>query len=145
MAREQDQVTRGLVWTALIVLCACFAVGLCRPPKTYGDPERILAREHERRVLQDAPCKFPQQRTICLNETSSKKYVPHCTLLHRCAPDTGCCATEEEHCQPKTIKNITLHFLVHGPHGGEQRTKVETLVFDNHTECECRAKYDHIR
>ncbi|KAH9362852.1 hypothetical protein HPB48_015185 [Haemaphysalis longicornis] len=105
----------------------------------------ILAREHERRVLQDAPCKFPQQRTICLNETSSKKYVPHCTLLHRCAPDTGCCATEEEHCQPKTIKNITLHFLVHGPHGGEQRTKVETLVFDNHTECECRAKYDHIR
>ncbi|XP_077557819.1 uncharacterized protein LOC144173183 [Haemaphysalis longicornis] len=136
MAREQYQVTRGLVWTALLVLCACFALGLCLP---YGDPDMPLAREHERRVLRDARCKFPQQRTICLNDSSSKKYVPHCTLVHRCAPDTGCCATEEP-CQPKTIETITLHFLVRGPHSDNRRLWVETLVFDNHTECECRAK-----
>ncbi|KAH9362850.1 hypothetical protein HPB48_015187 [Haemaphysalis longicornis] len=144
MAREVYHVTRGLVWTALIVLCACFAVGLCRPP-TYGDPDMPKAREHERRVLRDARCKFPQQRTICLNDSSSKEYVPHCTLVHRCAPDTGCCANKMLHCQPKRIEKITLHFLVRGPHGDDQRPWVETLKFDNHTECECRAKYDPIR
>lgn len=149
MASEQYHVARGLVWTALLVLCACFAVGLCRPPKKYGSRDFLRASQHLQMVQREARCKFPQPRTICVPDiypNESKRYVPHCTLVHRCAPDTGCCSTEEEHCQPKTIQMIERTFLVvELDDGGEQRTKVETLVFDNHTECECRAKYDHIR
>ncbi|KAH9365194.1 hypothetical protein HPB48_012850 [Haemaphysalis longicornis] len=148
MAREQYHVTRGLVWTALLVLCACFAVGLCRPPKQYGNRDFRLAREHERMVLGEARCKFPQQRTVCVPDVypnDRKLYLPHCTLVHRCAPDAGCCVHPDEHCQPKTIETIERTFLVRELNDGVvERPRVEKLAFDNHTECECRAKYDRI-
>ncbi|KAM7284311.1 hypothetical protein ISCGN_001408 [Ixodes scapularis] len=75
-----------------------------------------------------------------------QKYVPHCTILHRCGPDTGCCSTEEEHCQAKTVQAVPLQFLlVQLNADGQSRYEPATLAFDNHTECECRLKNEPIR
>ncbi|EEC04578.1 conserved hypothetical protein [Ixodes scapularis] len=76
----------------------------------------------------------------------NEKYVPHCTILHRCGPDTGCCSTEEEHCQAKTVQAVPLQFLlVQLNADGQSRYEPATLAFDNHTECECRLKNEPIR
>ncbi|XP_077527849.1 vascular endothelial growth factor A-A-like [Haemaphysalis longicornis] len=149
MARELYHVRRGLVWTALLVLCYCCAVVLCQSPKKYGNRDFRLAHQHLNMVQLKARCKFPQQRTVCVQDiypNGSKRYTPHCTIVHRCAPDAGCCTSPKEHCQPKTIETIVRRFLVRELNDrGEQRTIVKKLTFDNHTECECRAKYDHTR
>lgn len=149
MALQRDHVATRLLCTALLVLWACFAVGLCRPQKRYGSPVHLRASQHLELVQREGRCKFPQPRTVCVPDicpNQSKKYVPHCTILHRCAPDTGCCATTDDHCQPKTIQAIERIFLVlELDISGEQHTNVESLVFENHTECECRPKYDPIR
>ncbi|XP_077527166.1 snake venom vascular endothelial growth factor toxin 2-like [Haemaphysalis longicornis] len=148
MARELYHVRRGLAWTALLVLCYCCAVGLCKSPKKYGNRALQLASQHRRMVEREARCKFPQQRTVCVQDiypNGSKRYTPHCTIVHRCAPDAGCCTTPEEHCQPKKIETIKRTFVVLKlVDGGKQRPRVESLAFDNHTECECRSKYDRI-
>ncbi|XP_075532532.1 uncharacterized protein LOC142565862 [Dermacentor variabilis] len=149
MASQHERVARGVAWTALLVFCTCFAVGLCRPPKKYGSRDYLRASQHLQMVQREARCKLPQPRTLCVPDiypNGSKRYVPHCTVVHRCSPDTGCCATEDEHCQPKSIQVVERTFLVlELDASGEQITKVETLAFDNHTECECRSKYDPIR
>lgn len=149
MASEHERVARGVAWTALLVLFTCFAVGLCRPPKTYGSRGHRRVVQHLDMVTREAPCKFPKPTTICVQDiypNESKKYTPHCTVVHRCGPDTGCCLTEVEHCQPKSIQVVERYFLVlELDPSGVQQTGVETLTFDNHTECECRSKYDPIR
>ncbi|CAN7999681.1 hypothetical protein HPB47_020968 [Ixodes persulcatus] len=149
MALTREHVATRLLCTALLVLWTCFAVGLCRPQKRYGSRQFLRASQHLELVQQQGRCKFPQPRTLCVPDiypNESKRYAPHCTILHRCAADTGCCSSTDEHCQPKSVQAVERAFLVlELDISGEQHTKVETLVFENHTECECRPKYDHIR
>lgn len=77
----------------------------------------------------------------------TQKFVPHCTILHRCAPDTGCCAAEEQHCQVKSVQEVPLPFFVlHlAADGSPARYEPTTLLFENHTECECRLRNEPIR
>lgn len=38
--------------------------------------------------------------------------MPHCTVLHRCTDETGCCRSERQTCAPKRTKNVDLYFYV---------------------------------
>ncbi|KAH8018838.1 hypothetical protein MRX96_035248 [Rhipicephalus microplus] len=147
MTSEHDRVARGVAWTAMLVLFTCFAVGLCGP-RRYVNRETQRYLEHREMVQREGRCKFPRRRTICVQDkypNESKRYEPHCTVVHRCQPDMACCNSEDKHCQPKSIQMVERTFaVVQIDATGEQR-KFETLTFENHTECECRSKYDPIR
>lgn len=119
-------------------------------PRRPANPASARAARHEQFVWREAACRHPQPRVQCLKElqpNDTRKFLPHCTILHRCAPDTGCCASEEQHCQVKTMQAVQLPFLVvHlDASGGPSRYEPITLVFDNHTECECRLRNEPIR
>ncbi|KAH9365193.1 hypothetical protein HPB48_012849 [Haemaphysalis longicornis] len=131
-----------------VLLLRCGTVA-SRPRSTVIAPSSSPVSTWRNGAAEGGAARFPSRRTVCVQDiypNGSKRYTPHCTIVHRCAPDAGCCTPPEEHCQPKTIEKIVRRFLVRELiDGGEQRTTVEKLAFDNHTECECRAKYDHTR
>lgn len=41
----------------------------------------------------------------------TKSYTPTCTVLHRCAEDTGCCERNTK-CQYKSRERVHLYFYV---------------------------------
>lgn len=75
----------------------------------------IAALQHNMLMTKEGSCKFPQRRVIPIQElypNPSKTYLPHCTFLHRCGDDTGCCQIESLTCMPKTQKKVELYFHV---------------------------------
>jgi hypothetical protein len=97
--------------------------------------------EHYMKVRQEGQCRRPHPRVISVQSEHpdpSKTYTPHCTILHRCAEDTGCCANFDTRCGPKTQVQVHLYFYTKTL--GTPGTKVEKLTFYNHTECACIEK-----
>ncbi|KAH9416909.1 hypothetical protein DERP_013880 [Dermatophagoides pteronyssinus] len=72
--------------------------------------ESLMASEHYNRILKYAKCQYPHakiiniQNELQINPSATKKYIPHCTILHYCGENSGCCRLETEHCIPKTIE-----------------------------------------
>lgn len=59
----------------------------------------------------EAKCNIPKPKVIPIVATS-KTYYPHCTVLHRCGDDTGCCLTDASTCVPKKTATVDLYFYV---------------------------------
>ena len=62
----------------------------------YSDTDARLATLEIVKLQKDGKCKLPTKRIIpvykLLNRNQfSKKILPHCTILHRCETETGCC------------------------------------------------------
>lgn len=57
-------------------------------------------------------CKRPQPKLVPIGNHTSKTYYPHCTLLHRCSDETGCCELDSETCRPATIEMIDQYVFV---------------------------------
>lgn len=66
---------------------------------------------HISRIYMEAACKIPKPKIIPIVD-ASKTYVPHCTILHRCGDDTGCCHTDTLTCVPKRTAVVELYFYV---------------------------------
>lgn len=66
---------------------------------------------HIRRVSQEGSCR-PKLKVIPIPHNPMKTFSPHCTALHRCSDDTGCCHSDSSTCQPRQIKHVTLPFWV---------------------------------
>lgn len=71
-----------------------------------------LANAHVSKIYSEASCRIPQRRVERIQKDPSKIYVPHCTVLHRCADDTGCCMTDRQTCAPKRTQSVDLYFFV---------------------------------
>lgn len=92
--------------------------------------------QHERRVNREAQCRWPRPKTIAVpTDDPSKTYTPHCTILHRCGADTGCCNLDNQMCVVKHQQRVELYFIVSTV--GSDLETYEKRTFDNHTECEC--------
>ncbi|XP_046738701.1 myb-like protein X [Diprion similis] len=112
-----------------------------RTPNRHSNPDISKAIDHVRMMNKEGTCRLPRPRVVSVRDvypSPSKTYKPHCTMLHRCADDTGCCASDTT-CVPKHIDTIELSFYASVIDG---RTQVEKLKFENHTECECRPRSD---
>ena len=110
--------------------------------------ESLLASQHFTRILKEAKCQSPVPRVVNIQEifpSATKKYIPHCTLLHFCGYDSGCCRQENERCVPKTVQKVELYFwtIELTPRG--QKKGVEMITMQNHTECECQPINDSPR
>lgn len=64
-----------------------------------------------------------------------KTYTPHCTILHRCGQETGCCFLDHQTCVMKRQQTVELYFIVSTV--GSDHETYERRSFENHTECEC--------
>ncbi|XP_032580695.1 uncharacterized protein LOC6611500 isoform X4 [Drosophila sechellia] len=96
--------------------------------------ERALAHAHMNQVLKEATCRIPQKRCQLVQQDPSKIYTPHCTILHRCSEDSGCCPSRSQICAAKSTHNVELHFFVKS---SKHRSVIEKRTFVNHTECHC--------
>ncbi|CAH1124131.1 unnamed protein product [Ceutorhynchus assimilis] len=108
--------------------------------KSPEERSRDAAVQHYFRVKSSGECKNPSPKVIAVHSehpNPSVTYIPHCTVLHRCAEDTGCCKYDTA-CQYKEREEVSLYFYV--KEIGGDTSKVEKLTFYNHTECECREK-----
>lgn len=97
------------------------------------------------KVQREGRCKAPAKRVIpiykLLNNQQMKRFLPHCTVLHRCETETGCCNSESEQCSVKKQEPVRLPFWVISLSAdGQQFKTIEWFTFHNHTECECRTK-----
>uniref|UniRef100_A0A182QFE7 Uncharacterized protein n=1 Tax=Anopheles farauti TaxID=69004 RepID=A0A182QFE7_9DIPT len=103
---------------------------------------RQQAMSHLQRVNVEGRCKVPKPKLVPASSDRTKVYIPHCTILHRCEEDTGCCMPLET-CAPKSTTNVTLYFYVSNETSmdnvgvARQQHTVTTLTFSNHTECHC--------
>ncbi|XP_018579401.1 uncharacterized protein LOC108917336 [Anoplophora glabripennis] len=105
----------------------------------YGGKVKAVL-EHNQRVNQQGRCRSPSPKVIPVQKEHpdpTKTYTPHCTVLHRCGEDTGCCKYDNI-CQYK--KRVLVQLYFYSTTLDSTRTKVEKLSFYNHTECECREK-----
>ncbi|ODN06522.1 hypothetical protein Ocin01_00141 [Orchesella cincta] len=131
-------------------------------------PETAISEavRHAVKVTREGGCRVPKPRLVRVQDFyphPGKTYVPHCTILHQCSDDTGCCKHDVLTCAPKTTQRVELAFYVsvrteydenHGLRSNlylqtisldqSRGPTVERLVFYNHTECECRDKMDEM-
>ncbi|XP_076359313.1 uncharacterized protein LOC143251878 isoform X3 [Tachypleus tridentatus] len=103
------------------------------------------ANDHFLEIRRKTVCKTPQPQVVRVKDyfpDVSKQYVPRCTILHRCADETGCCDDELHTCGPLYTQEVTLHFYTLHLKDNSIRiglnNAVEKLLFINHTECECQ-------
>ncbi|CAL8105263.1 unnamed protein product [Orchesella dallaii] len=111
-------------------------------------PETAISEavRHAVKVTREGGCRIPKPRLVRVQDFyphPGKTYVPHCTILHQCSDDTGCCKHDVLTCSPKTTQRVELAFYTISLDQSRGPT-VERLVFYNHTECECRDKMDEM-
>uniref|UniRef100_A0A182VV29 Platelet-derived growth factor (PDGF) family profile domain-containing protein n=1 Tax=Anopheles minimus TaxID=112268 RepID=A0A182VV29_9DIPT len=102
---------------------------------------RSEAKKHIDRITTEGKCQVPKPKIIPASNDRTKVFTPHCTILHRCEADTGCCAPPQT-CAPKSTNDVKLFFYVSSDTyvsniGPRQQSTVTTLTFTNHTECHC--------
>ncbi|XP_022912766.2 uncharacterized protein [Onthophagus taurus] len=98
--------------------------------------ESTMVIEHFKKVTKAGECSTPVAKVIAIQKeypSPGKSYMPHCTILHRCSEDTGCCHDPTKQCGPKSQTVVHLYFYVQY----QRNTKIERLAFANHTACGC--------
>lgn len=68
--------------------------------------------EHVQRTDHEAKCKIPKPKVILSSNDPSMRFVPRCTILHRCSDDTACCPSAEKTCVAKQTEWVDLDFQV---------------------------------
>lgn len=69
-------------------------------------------RDHFKRIESEISCKKPRPRIINISADATKTYMPHCTVLHRCGDETGCCQSDALTCTVKQEERVELFFSV---------------------------------
>ncbi|XP_058826259.1 uncharacterized protein LOC131686117 isoform X2 [Topomyia yanbarensis] len=103
------------------------------------DPSR-LASHHATKIRREGSCSLPKPKIILASNDPTKQYTPHCTILHRCGDDVGCCLPTQT-CAASKNSTVELYFFVHAV---GSRSSIERLSFVNHTECSCINRHETI-
>lgn len=89
---------------------AAFALGAPRgAPPTVDRAALQDALALTRLMRTEGACGRPRARVTYVSEVlpgALKRYSPPAALLHVCEPSSGCCFSETETCQPKTIEKV---------------------------------------
>lgn len=78
-----------------------------------GDLEKAV--QHAVTVGREAQCRVPKPRLVQVKDMyphPSKTYIPHCTILHQCGDDTGCCKSDTLTCTARKTESVELYFYV---------------------------------
>ncbi|XP_013187125.1 uncharacterized protein LOC106132305 [Amyelois transitella] len=88
-------------------------------------------------VIRTGKCHDPQPRWLNVRQLAPAAnivYMPPCVLLHRCAPDSGCCHDETEVCAPVAGNHILVPIYLKKANGSMEPARMR---FFNHTQCAC--------
>jgi hypothetical protein len=78
-----------------------------------GDVEKAV--QHAVTVGRESQCRVPKPRLVQVKDVyphPSKTYIPHCTILHQCGDDTGCCKSDTLTCTARRTESVDLYFYV---------------------------------
>lgn len=78
------------------------------------------------RISAAVTCRRPRPRVIPVQSATTdssssavsslgpntKQYIPHCTILHRCGDDAGCCNSDTRTCVARSQQLVDLYFFV---------------------------------
>ncbi|XP_054260808.1 uncharacterized protein LOC128985384 [Macrosteles quadrilineatus] len=125
--------------------------GLLKPDSTSKESQaQYEVYKHSKQMSRETLCRVPKPKVIKVSDvypSTSKLYVPACTVLHQCGEDTGCCGGSAQRCGPKTTKRVELYFYTTytvPSHSRRTSSGLEKLPFYNHTECECLDKLEEV-
>ncbi|PNF28456.1 hypothetical protein B7P43_G15582 [Cryptotermes secundus] len=85
------------------------------PHSEAGDTDLAKAVQHALTVSREGQCRVPKPRLIQVKDVyphPSKTYIPHCTILHLCGDDTGCCKSDTLTCIARKTEQVDLYFYV---------------------------------
>ncbi|KAK9870204.1 hypothetical protein WA026_006288 [Henosepilachna vigintioctopunctata] len=105
-----------------------------------------LAKDNFKKMNAEGLCKKPLPRVVSVQNEHpdpARSYTPPCTVLHRCADDTGCCHHHSMRCAPKSQEDVHLYFYIRTL--DTLQITIEKLTFVNHTECHCIYKDEYIK
>ncbi|PSN44147.1 hypothetical protein C0J52_15665, partial [Blattella germanica] len=71
--------------------------------------------EHNSELTKFGACRIPRPKVIKVSDEyphPSKTYFPHCTILHRCSDDTGCCSSDSSTCAALKMEQVERFFYV---------------------------------
>jgi hypothetical protein len=81
----------------------------------FADTDLAKAVQHALTVSREGQCRVPKPRLIQVKDVyphPSKTYIPHCTILHLCGDDTGCCKSDTLTCIARKTEQVDLYFYV---------------------------------
>ncbi|XP_032665953.1 midasin-like isoform X2 [Odontomachus brunneus] len=109
--------------------------------QSNNDPAAIQeASLYWNKIKEEGSCKWPRAKLIRISNIhpdSAVSYFPHCAILHECSDNTGCCATDQLTCVASKSRSVELTIYAKSMEGTYRPVR---LMFNNHTECECREK-----
>ncbi|XP_039450164.1 uncharacterized protein LOC120429075 [Culex pipiens pallens] len=99
-----------------------------------------MAKFHVAKLRREGNCNVPKPKIVLASNDPTKQYTPHCTILHRCGDDVGCCP-QAKTCAASKNSTVELYFFVKAV---GSRSTIERLSFINHTECACINRHESI-
>lgn len=102
--------------------------------------DSIMAKSHVAKLRREGNCFVPKPKIVLASNDPTKQYTPHCTILHRCGDDVGCCPPAQT-CAASKNSTVELYFFVKAV---GSRSTIERLSFINHTECACMNRQESI-
>lgn len=97
-----------------------------------------MAKVHVAKLRREGNCFVPKPKIVLASNDPTKQYTPHCTILHRCGDDIGCCP-QAKTCAASKNSTVELYFFVKAV---GSRSTIERLSFINHTECACINRHE---
>ena len=81
----------------------------------FADADLSKAVQHAVTMGREGQCRVPKPRLIQVKDVyphPSKTYIPHCTILHQCGDDAGCCKSDTLTCTARKAEQVELYFYV---------------------------------
>lgn len=70
-----------------------------------------MAKFHVAKLRREGNCNVPKPKIVLASNDPTKQYTPHCTILHRCGDDVGCCP-QAKTCAASKNSTVELYFFV---------------------------------
>jgi len=104
-----------LVYTRCYVPCPVESTNSLRHSYLFADADLSKAVQHAVTMGREGQCRVPKPRLIQVKDVyphPSKTYIPHCTILHQCGDDAGCCKSDTLTCTARKAEQVELYFYV---------------------------------
>jgi len=113
--RKPDVLPSSLRLTWCCVPYPVESINNLRHNYLFADTDLSKAVQHAVTMGREGQCRVPKPRLIQVKDVyphPSKTYIPHCTILHLCGDDAGCCKSDTLTCTARKAEQVELYFYV---------------------------------
>lgn len=143
-----------MLWGTVVFLAYTWCMSIpvipedLSPEDVTSDPEAKAKAKENYFNMNSIQCRSPLPKLFAVKDlypAGSKRYLPHCVMLHRCDNDAGCCEKDDEMCSPATSETVFVYFYVNEFTPSGRKQSVLKMPFLNHTSCKCMPTRDNPR